>query len=132
MQATTYDIGCQLGKAFRRMYRNVLQGYDPYSLSYVPERDLYVATFDVRWWDDEDIVDGSFAVYCTIHPSTGHVTVVDIDSVDGILCGQEGSVLERVPRSFESSIEHLYRARESQDNDIYTHAPDLHDVMFPV
>lgn len=86
------------------MYLNPLKGYEGRSFAYVRDRNIYVATFDVWWRDDVDIVDGSYVVYCTIDPKTEWIDILDIDGVPGKLCDEEGSVIERIPTSFEDSL----------------------------
>lgn len=103
-------IGEQFEKQFRRMYLNHLESYEPYSLSFVEDRGIYVACFDAWWWDDEDLVDGSYVVYCTLNTTTGWTDILDTDSVERRLCEEEGSVLDRIPKSFEASTTVLWQS----------------------
>lgn len=84
-------------RELKRSGEEAFDSYVPRFLGYVQDRDIYIAAFDALKRDEDDnIVDASFAVYCTM-TSSGKLRVLHIDSVFEKICGEEGSVLDKLP-----------------------------------
>ena len=98
-----------VGRLLRKKYKKNFDTMKARYAGFVEERETYVVGYDVWFWDDDQIFDGSVMTYFKLDQASGEIYLHYMDDVvEGKLCDERGGALEKIPDCMYDCVKRFY------------------------